>query len=82
MAFRLGQPVRAGSWASAAGQAALDAAGQRIEDQPLTLTQAAPIIEKLLVAKRETEMFASEFKKLRDAAKIEHASGLQQAAKQ
>lgn len=48
----------------------------------MTLTQAAPIIENLLVAKRENEMFASEFKKLRDAAKIEHASGLQQAAKQ
>ena len=55
---------------------------QRIEDQPLTLAQAAPIIDKLLVAKQQKEMLDSELKKLRDAVKIEYAPGLPQAAKQ
>jgi hypothetical protein len=55
---------------------------QRIDDRPLTLAQAAPIIEKLLVAKQQKEMLDGELKKLRDAVKIEYASGLPQAAKQ
>ena len=55
---------------------------QRIEDHPLTLEQATPIIEKLLVAKKQKENFDTELKKLRDAVKIEYASSMRQAAKE
>lgn len=55
---------------------------QHIEDQPLTPEQASPIFEKLLAAKKQKENFDTELKKLRDAVKIEYASGIRQAAKE
>lgn len=55
---------------------------QHIKDQPLTVEQATPIIEKLLLAKKQKENFDTELKKLRDAVKIEYASGMRQAAKE
>lgn len=55
---------------------------QHLKDQPLTLEQATPIIEELLLAKKQKENFDTELKKLRDAVKIEYASGMRQAAKE
>ncbi len=55
---------------------------QHIKDQPLTVEQATPIIEKLLLAKKQKENFGTELKKLRDAVKIEYASGMRRAAKE
>jgi EpsD family peptidyl-prolyl cis-trans isomerase len=55
---------------------------QHIEAHPLSLEQATPIIEKLLVAIKQKENFDTELRKLRDAVKIEYASGMQPAAKE
>jgi EpsD family peptidyl-prolyl cis-trans isomerase len=54
---------------------------QGIQDQPLTQDEATPVIEKLLEARKQKEAIENNIKKLRDAVKIEYASGFQQTEK-
>jgi EpsD family peptidyl-prolyl cis-trans isomerase len=54
---------------------------QGIQEQPLTQEQAKPVIEKMLLAKKQKIAIENDIKKLRDAEKIEFATGYKPTAK-